>query len=53
MFSRIIRFKAIYTQIQSQSSNKYLDIALNAGYFDQSHFIHEYNNFTGISPTNY
>lgn len=53
MFSRIVRFKTIHTLMRSQSSNKYLDIALNAGYFDQSHFIHEYKDFTGISPTNY
>lgn len=53
MFSRIVRFRTIHKQIQSQSTNKYLDIALNAGYFDQSHFIREYKDFTGISPTNY
>ncbi len=52
IFSRIIRFKGIHAILQTQNSKDFLDAALNAGYFDQSHFNREFKEFTGISPTN-
>jgi AraC-like DNA-binding protein len=30
-----------------------VDIALTAGYYDQAHFIHDFQDLTGIRPTLY
>jgi AraC-like DNA-binding protein len=48
-FSRIIRFNSLRNN--ANYKNKSLtDIALDFGYFDQSHFINEFREFSGYSP---
>ena len=52
-FSGIIRLQSI---IQTKNNNKKQDLAQLAfdnGYYDQSHFIHDFKNHTGISPGNF
>ena len=31
----------------------WIDVALSCGYYDQSHFIHDFQSFSGINPTEY
>jgi AraC-like DNA-binding protein len=31
----------------------WVDISLSCGYFDQSHFNHDFREFSGLSPTQY
>ena len=53
LFSRIQRFQQARTLIQQDPSPNWSALALDLGYFDQSHLIREFLEFSGLSPTNY
>jgi AraC-like DNA-binding protein len=53
LFSRIQRFQQTRTVIQKSASINWATVALDLGYFDQSHLIREFLEFSGQSPTNY
>ena len=47
-FTSIIRFQNVI-QMKMKNENMY-QLALDNGYYDQSHFIHDIKNLTGLSP---
>ena len=48
-FFRLIRFKNVLKE--SERRNKSLaQIAIDSGYYDQSHFTHEFRKYTGYNP---
>lgn len=52
LFSRLLRFENVLNEYGNK--NKSLtDIAYSCGYYDQSHFIHEFKEFSGHHPRNY
>lgn len=53
MFARIVRFSGVVRSIEAADSFGMLDAALSFGYYDQSHMIHEFNEFAGTSPLGY
>jgi len=53
LFSRIQRFQQILTFIQQNPSPNWAAVALDLGYFDQSHMIHDFQTFSGLSPTEF
>ena len=53
LFSRIQRFQQTRTILQQHRSPNWATLALDLGYFDQSHLIHEFLEFSGLSPTDY
>jgi len=53
LFSRIQRFQQTRTCIQQNPSPNWAALASDLGYFDQSHFIREFLEFSGLSPTDY
>lgn len=53
LFSRICRFQSSLQQLRSRSFDKLSDLAFENGYADQSHFIRNFREFTGISPEEY
>lgn len=57
LFCRVQRFQQVLCNIFSTAgANSVIDwpqIALTCGYFDQSHFIHDFRAFSGINPTTY
>jgi len=53
LFSRIQRFQQIRTLIQHNPSPNWAALAVDLGYFDQSHLIREFLEFSGLSPTEY
>lgn len=53
LFGRIRRFQAALRLIQKGQSVDWTDVALSCGYFDQAHFIHDFQAFSGLSPTTY
>jgi AraC-like DNA-binding protein len=51
---RIVRFQKVFKMIERQkSSPDWVQIALDCGYYDQSHFIKEFKAFAGKEPTSY
>jgi AraC-like DNA-binding protein len=52
-FSRIIRFQTVVSAVQQSGSRNLLDTALSFGYYDQSHLIRDFNEFSGVSPLAY
>src|SRR5262249_4703116 len=53
LFSRIQRFQQTRTFIQHNPTINWADLAVDLGYFDQSHLIREFLEFSGLSPTDY
>ncbi len=52
LFSRIIRFAAIFRAVQRGPASLG-DLGLQAGYYDQAHFVHNFRTFTGECPSRY
>ena len=53
LFCRIQRFQQTRTFIRQSASINWAALAFDLGYFDQSHLIREFLEFSGQSPTNY
>jgi AraC-like DNA-binding protein len=51
-FTRIIRFNYIFSLIQ-ENNQSWSGIAYEASFFDQSHFIRNFRDFTGENPSGY
>jgi AraC-like DNA-binding protein len=52
LYSRIIRFSHIFHLIQSKDFN-WTEISFLSGFYDQSHFIKNFKEFTGEDPSSY
>lgn len=53
VFARIRRFRHIIDSLQDSPAIDWSALALKCGYFDQAHFIHDFRDFAGISPSAY
>lgn len=51
-YTRIIRFNYIFSLIQ-ENNQSWTGIAFEASFFDQSHFIRNFKDFTGENPSDY
>lgn len=51
--ARILRFQHARALLESSDDCNWSDIAFDAGYYDQSHLIRDFVQFTGSSPTDY
>ena len=52
-YARICRFQHTLGSIWGGNVPDWSSIAIDSGYFDQPHFIHEFKSFSGLSPTEY
>jgi methylphosphotriester-DNA--protein-cysteine methyltransferase len=52
-FHRIVRFNEILSAIHHQYDINWLDIATDCGYYDQAHFIKDFQAFSGLNPKQY
>jgi len=53
VFCRIKRFQLALQRIRAQQKINWPGVAMDCGYFDQSHFIHDFRAFSGINPSTY
>ena len=49
-FCRIVRFRSAMDELLSGIENDAAEVALDYGYYDQSHFSNEFKNFYGLTP---
>lgn len=52
-FAKIIRFQAAVSALNNPSGRSLTEIAADLGYFDQSHFVHEFKKYIGLTPKKY
>src|SRR5262245_7837007 len=50
LFCRVQRFQDALSTIQHLTDVDWVDLAVSLGYSDQSHFIHDFREFSGLSP---
>ena len=53
VFCRIRRFQQALERIEESKNVAWAEVALDSGYFDQAHFIHDFRAFSGINPSAY
>lgn len=53
LFCRINRFQRALQCMASSTEIEWTNVALDSGYYDQPHFIHDFGAFSGISPSTY
>jgi AraC-like DNA-binding protein len=53
LFCRIQRFRQVLTEISHRRTVDWADVAFSCGYFDQAHFVHDFQAFAGLNPTAY
>ncbi len=51
VFCRIRRFHRALDRMEGRKSVEWANVALDCGYFDQAHFIHDFRAFSGINPS--
>lgn len=50
MLARLIRFEALRHHLLTKADRRFIDLALDAGYYDQAHCIHDFKALAGCSP---
>jgi AraC-like DNA-binding protein len=53
LFSRVRRFQSVISRLHGEYEVDWVEVALDAGYFDQAHFIHDFRAFSGLNPSAY
>jgi len=53
VFSRVRRFQHVLQVIRETRDIDWVDVALTCGYYDQAHFIHDFQSFSGLTPRSY
>lgn len=52
-YARVLRFKRLLQALAASPRPDWAQLALAAGYFDQSHLIRDFREFTGVAPRAY
>jgi transcriptional regulator GlxA family with amidase domain len=53
LYSRVLRFQGALERTAAKSDASWVDLALETGYSDQSHFNREFREFAGLPPGEY
>jgi AraC-like DNA-binding protein len=46
----VFRFHKVLKQVHGNREPDWVGVALDCGYYDQAHLIHEFQEFAGVSP---
>ena len=52
-YCRLLRFQRVVSHAHQSAPTDWAGLALDCGYFDQAHLIHEFREFSGLTPTAY
>jgi AraC-like DNA-binding protein len=52
-YARVLRFNTLLLRLARVGPRDWANVAAEAGYFDQSHLIHEFRQMAGITPASY
>lgn len=52
-FARVCKFQKVINLIEQQDQIEWSSLALDCGYYDQAHFIKEFQTFSGLNPSAY
>ena len=52
-FGSVIRFQALLSRLEKEDHPDWTQLALEHGYYDQSHMVNTFRQMTGLSPTRY
>jgi AraC-like DNA-binding protein len=52
-FLKVMRFQKAISEIEQQKTANWTRIANESGYYDQAHFINDFKNFSGFTPSQY
>jgi AraC-like DNA-binding protein len=53
VYFRVLRFRRALRSAHAPAGDAWIDLAMAAGYSDQSHFNREFREFVGLTPTDY
>lgn len=54
LFSRIVRFQQVFSAMEQASIEpEWSHLAYDSGYFDQAHFVNDFKEFSGMSPSQF
>jgi AraC-like DNA-binding protein len=53
VLARILRFQRAVQRLHAGCEMRWDELALECGYYDQSHFANDFRDFSGITPTTY
>jgi AraC-like DNA-binding protein len=53
VYSRVLRFQRALQHARAPERESWIDVAMAAGYSDQSHFNREFREIVGVTPTEY
>ena len=53
VFCRVRRFQSVLRAIHRRDDIDWAETALDCGYYDQAHFIHDFREFSGLTPGYY
>lgn len=52
-FCRVRRFQRVLQTVHRRKAVDWAQVALDGGYYDQAHFIHDFQGFSGMTPAAY
>jgi methylphosphotriester-DNA--protein-cysteine methyltransferase len=52
-YARVRRFQHVLRSVEDATGVDWADVAVSCGYFDQAHFVHDFREFAGVTPSMY
>lgn len=53
LYWRVRRFQEVIGRLRADTEPDWVALALDCGYYDQAHFIHDFREFSGLTPGEY